>query len=351
MKKYQLAVFIGRFSPLHYGHQKVIDEALNISDKVLILIGSSDSARNLRNPFTYDERKSMIEDTYHKFSGRIKVAPLKDYSYNDQAWVEAVQSKIEIQASLMGWSDMPKKVCLIGHNKDNTSYYLKLFPTFQSVNVSLYDGSEYTDDGSISATIVRQYLFGETGNIVSNFVSPESLNIINDVILQNHIEPLCDEYNWIKKHKEQWKDSPYPPMFITTDAMVVQSGHVLLIKRGHYPQTGKYALAGGYLNPDETIIDGTIRELKEETLIDVPVKVLKGNIIKTKVFDNPHRSERGRIVTHCSLIQLPDNTRLPKVKGSDDAAEAFWMPLSKLNNEDFFEDHYHLIQNMKGYLT
>ena len=45
-----------------------------------------------------------------------------------------------------------------------------------------------------------------------------------------------------------------------------------------------------------------------------------------------------------------DMEELPKVKGADDAEKAFWVPLEDLNEEDFFEDHYHLIQVLKGHL-
>jgi len=109
-------------------------------------------------------------------------------------------------------------------------------------------------------------------------------------------------------------------------------------------------LPGGYLNPDETLVDCVLRELKEETKIDVPLKVLKGSIVHNKEFDDPKRSERGRIITHCYLIQLPNSKRLPKVKAADDAQEAFWLPLSEVSAMTFFEDHAFIIRNMMGYL-
>jgi bifunctional NMN adenylyltransferase/nudix hydrolase len=135
---------------------------------------------------------------------------------------------------------------------------------------------------------------------------------------------------------------------VTVDAIVVQSGHVLLVKRGAMPGKGLWAMPGGFINHDERINDAVIRELREETGIKIPDKVLKGCIVEKDVFDDPNRSSRGRTITHAFLIHLSPDISLPKVKGGDDAAKAKWVPISNLKQEDFFEDHYHVLQNMIG---
>ena len=45
---------------------------------------------------------------------------------------------------------------------------------------------------------------------------------------------------------------------------------------------------------------------------------------------------------------LEKRSKLPKVKGSDDAEKAKWIPLAELNPEEIYEDHFHIIQNMIG---
>lgn len=48
-------------------------------------------------------------------------------------------------------------------------------------------------------------------------------------------------------------------------------------------------------------------------------------------FDDPYRSARGRTITQAFYFKLKNHTEgLPKVKGSDDAAKAFWLPLAEL---------------------
>lgn len=57
------ALFVGRFQPFHNGHLDVIKEIINDPgiDKVKIAIGSSQESFTQRNPFTFEERRLMIE--------------------------------------------------------------------------------------------------------------------------------------------------------------------------------------------------------------------------------------------------------------------------------------------------
>ena len=117
-----------------------------------------------------------------------------------------------------------------------------------------------------------------------------------------------------------------------------------MIKRKAEPGRGLWALPGGFLNADTdpSLQDAMIRELREETGIKLPVPVLVGSITDTHVFDAIDRSSRGRTITHCFKIQLPDG-ELPRVKGQDDAEKAKWIPIAEVRRDQCFEDHYDLI--------
>jgi bifunctional NMN adenylyltransferase/nudix hydrolase len=39
---------------------------------------------------------------------------------------------------------------------------------------------------------------------------------------------------------------------------------------------------------------------------------------------------------------------LPKIKGSDDAEKAMWLPMSKILSEEIYEDHFDIINDMLG---
>lgn len=90
-----------------------------------------------------------------------------------------------------------------------------------------------------------------------------------------------------------------------------------------------------------------LRELKEETGIKVPVPVLKGSIESKEVFDAIDRSARGRTITHAFKIVLNEKS-LPKVKGSDDAEKASWIPINELKGSMCFEDHIQIIKHFLG---
>ncbi|BFM04333.1 nicotinate-nicotinamide nucleotide adenylyltransferase [Psychrobacter alimentarius] len=150
-KRYRYLVFIGRFQPFHCGHKAVIDEALKRSDEVIMLIGSANLPRSLRNPFSVDERAAMIKDAYSdEEAARIHCVGLDDALYNDTRWLQYVQAGVK---SVTG--DLQTDIGLIGHSKDSSSYYLSLFPNWDSVSVPNYH--------NLSATPIRDsYLMGAT---------------------------------------------------------------------------------------------------------------------------------------------------------------------------------------------
>jgi len=76
--------------------------------------------------------------------------------------------------------------------------------------------------------------------------------------------------------------------------------------------------------------------------------VLRGSLTSRDFFDDPHRSTRGRTITQAFRFDLRPDVELPKVKGSDDAAMALWVPLARIRSEEMFEDHYFIIQKMIG---
>lgn len=56
-------LFIGRFQPFHLGHKSCIDFALGKVEDLIIVIGSSETSHELRNPFTAGERILMIKES------------------------------------------------------------------------------------------------------------------------------------------------------------------------------------------------------------------------------------------------------------------------------------------------
>jgi bifunctional NMN adenylyltransferase/nudix hydrolase len=352
-KTYDLAVFIGRFCPWHRGHQHVVDNALGYAQNVLILVGSARSPRSHRVPFTFQERRDMIENSQLQADrGRVMVMPLEDSTYNDARWIQHVQNSVAQAQARIGQTPATGTVTLIGHSRDHSSYYLKLFPQWDNIEVPSFQ--------NISGTNIRNSYFSNMGHMwVQDADGHKPGDLPRDALVSTPVQQflaqflntddyknILEEYEFVLKYKAAWQSAPYPPVFVTVDAVVVQSGHVLLVRRGARPGKGQWAMPGGFINQFERIEDAMLRELREETQLRVPEPVLRGSIVSKEVFDDPNRSSRGRTITHCYLIKLRDDTALPRVKGADDADKALWIPISELRPEDHFEDHYHVIQAM-----
>ena len=223
--------------------------------------------------------------------------------------------------------------------KDHTSYYLKMFPQFESVDVPMQN--------EIHATNIREHFLDgsfENWQMYDSLLPSNVCNwLFNEFKHTDEYVQLQNELAFVRTYKKSWEAAPYPVKFVTVDAVVEQAGHVLLVKRRSEPGKGLWAVPGGHLEQDEKIEDGIIRELKEETLIKVPEKVLRGSKVAEHVFDDPHRSTIGRVITHAAHFKLTGDLKLPKVKGADDAVKAAWIPVSDLREDMMFDDHYFMI--------
>lgn len=337
---YACGVFIGRFEPFHNAHLMSIKYALERCDNLVVVLGSSNMARNAKNPWSADERENMIllslPDAMRK---RVKVVQSRDFLYNINIWITSIQRQVhEAMASLVGREIQPTdSIALFGHKKDASSFYLKLFPqwVFEETGIVSH----------LNATDIRDKYFGNDASYKDD-VTPFVHEFLEHFKTKDEFKRLQDECHHVAAYKEAWRGAPFAPTFVTVDAVVIKSGHVLVVRRKGSPGKGLIALPGGFLNQDELIRDGALRELKEETGIKVQASDLKDSICDSAVFDHPGRSLRGRTITHAFCINLGHGD-LPAVKGADDAEKAWWMPLSDVHTKDkeFFEDHYHIINH------
>ena len=229
----------------------------------------------IQNSFN-DEFKHQIayRDEYaDALSKRLIIKPLYDKTYNDAAWVKQVQELVKDTTldvinnygfHVSGYNDA--RVGLIGASKDGTSYYLKLFPQYKSVNVEI--------ENDVHATTIREDF------LANRKVSMDCPVNVRSFLMDFHstetYKQLRSELEFVRDYKKQWEVSPYP--------------------------------------------------VKHATV----------------------RSTLGRVITKAYHFKLPDDTKLPKVKGADDAEKAKWVPISDLREEDFFDDHYFIISYFLG---
>ena len=340
-KQYDAIVFIGRFQPFHNAHLEIFKQAATLADKVILVVGSANQPRTYKNPFAAEDRYAMISLTLSNLGYEEEqdfvVVTTRDSLYNDTAWAVRVQEIVNVETA------PTDKVAIIGHKKDESSYYLEMFPQWELVEVPLVE--------ELSATHIRDLYFREDSNLnfIQGVVPERILEYLEKFKKTEEFAQIVRERQFEEMYKQQFASYPYLPTFVTVDAVVIQSGHILMITRRAEPGRGLFALPGGFLdaNSDASLEDAMIRELREETGLKVPSPVLRGNIKNTHVFDAIHRSSRGRTITHAFNICLPDG-ELPKVRGGSDATSATWIPLSQVDPSQTFEDHYEIISYFTG---
>lgn len=95
---------------------------------------------------------------------------------------------------------------------------------------------------------------------------------------------------------------------------------LLMIKRGDHPSIGQWALPGGFIKMDESLHEGALRELKEETNID--------NIYMEQLYTwgDVGRDPRTRVIS-VAYMSLLDSKTL-QIKASDDADDAKWFTVT-----------------------
>lgn len=351
--KYKMGIYIGRFQPFHTGHLETVKIMLKKCERVLISVGSHNRPKTIKNPWTSKERitiikKALIEEFHPDLAAswtdypektildRISFQCVRDYMYNDNKWAAEVYSQ-----AMSNGATHDKDTCLFGHFKDDSSYYLNMYPQWDLETVpNFYD---------IDATKFRTQLF-EAKTVeeeLAQYVKRTTLLGMKAWIHTEEGKHLTSEYTYIQKYKEMLAQHPYPINIVTADAVVIKSGHILLIKRGFNPGKGLMALPGGHLNIDETQRQCAIRELKEETRIKVDKAVLDRSIVDSEDFQHPRRSLKGRVMTKAFVIDLGIGP-LPEIKAADDAKGAYWVPLAEFHKmeDQMFEDHYDIIVQM-----
>jgi len=333
-------IFIGRFQPYHKGHHSVVQKALELSKNVIIVLGGANRARSGRNPWNASERMEMIMWNFDKHDRqRLHFIYHPDWIYDDTKWLSELHASID----RLVVNSKTANIGVIGHSKDRSSFYLKMFPYWESIDVP--------QQVILSATQIRDRMFDEKLYSFSPEQLTEETNAYLEEWLRNNNKVYYDliaQNTFIKNYKKQWEAAPYPPFFQTVDVVLIKAAHILLVRRRADPGKGLWALPGGFVQVDERLEDAMIRELKEETGIKLPQALLRGKITKTRTFDAPFRSERGRTITQAYLMDLnslPD-VGLPDVRGADDADKAAWVKLSELRSDDLFEDHWDIIQTL-----
>lgn len=112
----RVGVFLSRMQPLHIGHLGMIDKALSENDKVIILIGSSNKSRTIRNPIEIELRREIFEEVirnrYKDYVDKIIYRELPDWTTED-----------DVESNLEWGRYLYYNIVSMALNKDFTMYF------------------------------------------------------------------------------------------------------------------------------------------------------------------------------------------------------------------------------------
>lgn len=106
--------------------------------------------------------------------------------------------------------------------------------------------------------------------------------------------------------------------------IIFRGDEVLLIKRGKEPGLGQWSIPGGVVRAGETLKDAVVREVLEETHLEVEVLAL------AKVLERIFRDPDGRVAYHYVLVDFLCRLVKGALQPDSDAREACFVPLRDL---------------------
>jgi bifunctional NMN adenylyltransferase/nudix hydrolase len=322
----EFGVFIGRFQPPHLAHEASFRRGLDLFETLILVIGSAEVYPNIKNPFPFELRCEMVLASLEpELRSRVKCVPSFDEFEREDLWLEGAREAVK---SVAGSST---NVGLLSYIKDSSGYYQKSFPEWPVFASGV--------ESDLNATDVRVSMY-EGRDDWREMVSPAVRGLLELWQSTPEFPRLQREFRTIQAWKLEASKMKYSIIGVAVDSLVTCSGQVLLIERGGLLGKGAWALPGGFLEPDETLKHGAVRELLEETGLKVSIQPTS-----SRTFDWPTRSLRGRVISQGFHFKL-EAANPPTVKAADDAARAFWLPLAAAleSRGRFHDDHWFMLR-------
>lgn len=121
-------------------------------------------------------------------------------------------------------------------------------------------------------------------------------------------------------------------------AVVLKDDQVLLIRRGKPPRAGSLSLPGGAQRVGETVNEGALREVMEETGVEAVVLGL------IDVVDSMTKDDAGRLQYHYTLVDVVCRWIAGEPSASGDAADALWVPLADIPDLPLWSETRRIIE-------
>ena len=132
--------------------------------------------------------------------------------------------------------------------------------------------------------------------------------------------------------------SPSLPIIGVGAVILNQQGEIVLIRRGKEPRRGEWSIPGGRLEWGETLHDGLVREVREETGLIVEI----GGLID--VVDAVTRNAAGEVLRHYVLVDFVTRPVGGELSAGSDAAEARWVSSRDLTEYSLWSETRRIIE-------
>jgi len=173
-----IGVQLGRFAPYHNGHQMITDQVLSRhgAENTLVIIGSSNAELNERTPFTYEQRKALVQ----KANPGIQVAPMPDVNpalalhaeSTIPLWLEQIEA---LQA------EMGVKFKFYGGDEHDLRFFPGTFPSEVVID-------RETVGQGISATQIREMLrakaYDQLAEVMDERIIPDAIAYYHENLTQ-----------------------------------------------------------------------------------------------------------------------------------------------------------------------
>ena len=139
------------------------------------------------------------------------------------------------------------------------------------------------------------------------------------------------------------KQDEYKNPIPTVDMIIDKNSKVLFIKRVKEPFEGKMVFPGGFIKIGETVEEAAIREVMEETSLEVDLDHILG------VYSDPNRNPRGHIMSTVFIGKISTNSQNKEPIAGDGASSIKWVDIEDMDQEDFGFDHKNILKDYLGW--
>lgn len=150
-KPYKTGFIIGRFQTFTKGHEKLVDTGLQLCDKVLVIIGSSQESGTIRNPFNSKCRYEMISKIYGKDNPNLDITALPDLTDENDISYEWGSYLMNNVKEILGCKP---DVMIYGNDESRSGWFSKE----ELSNITEIIINRNSEDCPISATYLRELM-------------------------------------------------------------------------------------------------------------------------------------------------------------------------------------------------